>query len=172
MDIIKKIALDFCKGMYDYNVEDGLWPKVFEYLLKHEDKLAFDRGAIHTLWTVNGGHLRRKIKNDDLILDVLLKCLPKYKGEGMVLYRGECAFLFKDNKIGFCWTQKKEVAEMFARGLNAIESGGVLLKAFAPQKAIITSPNEHSEKQMKEFEYSCNPRMLENIKVIRVYEKL
>ena len=148
-----------------------MWPKVFDYLSKNASNLTFDREAIHRLWTVNGGHLRRKIKNDDLILDVLLTYLPKYEGEGLIVYRGECRFLFKENKIGFCWTPEKEVASMFASGLNSIESGGVLLKAFASEKAIISSPNEHSAKQMEEHEYTCNPRLLEGIEVIRTYEK-
>ncbi len=171
MDIVEKLSLDFCKGIYDYKVEDELWPKVFDYLRKNENYLRNDREAVHTLWTVNGGHLRRKIKNDDLVLDVLLRFLPKYNGEGLIVYRGECKFLFEDNKIGFCWTPKEEVARVFAGGLNSIESGGVLLKAFAPQNAIISSPNEHSAKQMGEHEYTCNPRLLENIEVIRIYEK-
>jgi len=171
MSIVEKLALDFCKGMYDYSVEDEFWPKVFEHLRKNANGLSYDREAIHTLWTVNGGHLRRKIKNDDLVLDVLLKFLPRYEGEGLIVYRGECRFLFEDNKIGFCWTPTEEVARIFASGLNSIESGGVLLKAFAPQKAIISSPNEHSAKQMEEHEYTCNPRLLENVEVIRTYEK-
>lgn len=171
MDIVENLALDFCMGGYDFKVEDELWPRVFDYLSKNVNALIFDREAVHSLWTVNGGHLRRKIKNDDLILDVLLKYLPKYEGEGLVVYRGECRFLFEENKIGFCWTPDIDVATMFARGLNAIESGGVLLKAFAAENAIISSPNEHSTKQMQEHEYTCNPRLLENIEVIEAYEK-
>ncbi len=171
MDRIENLALEFCKGIYDHKVEDKFWPKVFYYLSKNASVLSFDRGAVHTLWTVNGGHLRRKVKNDDLILDVLLNFLPKYEGEGLILYRGECRFLFEDNKIGFCWTPEEEVARMFASGLNSIESGGVLLKVFAPQQAIISSPNEHSAKQMQEYEYTCNPQLLENIEVIGTYEK-
>lgn len=171
MDIVEKLALDFCKGIYDYKVDDELWPKVFEHLRKNSNSLSYDREAIHTLWTVNGGHLRRKIKNDDLVLDVLFKFLPKYEGEGLIVYRGECRFLFEDKKIGFCWTPKEEVARVFASGLNSIESGGILLKAFAPQNAIISSPNEHSSMQMEEYEYTCNPRLLENIEVIGTYEK-
>jgi len=171
MDRVEKIALDFCKGIYDYRVEDELWLMVFERLRKNANSLSYDREAIHTLWTVNGGHLRRKIKNDDLVLDVLLKYLPKYEGEGLIVYRGECRFLFEDKKIGFCWTPKEKVAMVFASGLNSIESGGILLKAFAPKNAIISSPNEHSSKQMEEYEYTCNPRLLENIEVIGTYEK-
>ncbi len=40
---------------------------------------------------------------------------------------------------------------MFASGLNSLESGGVLLKSFAPKSAILSSPNEHSSKQMGEM---------------------
>lgn len=170
MNIIESLAMDFCKGTYDFKVEDELWPKVFDYLSKNAHNLIFDRESIHSLWTVNGGHLRRKIMNDDLVLDVLLKYLPKYVGEGLYVYRGECRFLFNEDKIGFCWTPDIEVATMFASGLNAIESGGVLLKAFASENAIISSPNEHSAKQMQEHEYTCNPRLLENLEVIDSYE--
>lgn len=60
---------------------------------------------------------------------------------------------------------------MFASGLNAIESGGVLLKAFAPCDAIISAPNSHSSNQMGENEYTCNPNLLEDITVIDTYEK-
>jgi len=171
MNIVENLALDFCKGIYDFNVEDKLWPRVFEYLSKNASDLIFDREAVHNLWTVNGGHLRRKVNSDDLMLDVLIKYLPKYEDEGLIVYRGECRFLYEESKIGFCWTPEKEVAIMFASGLNAIESGGVLLKAFAPHNAIITSPNEHSTKQMREHEYTCNPRLLESIEVIGTYEK-
>ncbi len=82
MDRFEKLALEFCKGKYDYNIEDTFWPKVFDYLRKNASVLSFDREAIHVLWTVNGGHLRRKIKDDNLVLDVLLKfrLLRKIRG--------------------------------------------------------------------------------------------
>jgi hypothetical protein len=60
---------------------------------------------------------------------------------------------------------------MFAGGLNALESGGVLLKAFAPTEAILASPNEHSSRQMDEHEYTCDPKLLEGIEVIGTYSK-
>ena len=88
-----------------------------------------------------------------------------------MLYRGECKFLYDDNKIGFCWTPDINVARVFASGLNAIESGGVLLKAYAPNGAIISAPNDHSINQMQEFEYTCNPELLENIEIIEVFKK-
>jgi len=171
VNTIEKTSLDFCNGIYDCNTPNDLWPNVLTYLSQHSNKLIFNREAIHTLWTVNGGHLRRKVKNDNLILDILLKYLPKYEGDSLTLYRGECKFLFDDNKIGFCWTPIESVAIQFARGLNSIESGGVLLKAYAPHTAVISSPNKHSSQQMGEHEYTCNPKLLENITVIKTYPR-
>lgn len=60
---------------------------------------------------------------------------------------------------------------MFASGLNAIESGGVLLKAYAPMAAILSAPNKHSSDQMEEFEYTCDPNLLENIKTVQFFKK-
>ncbi|MCU7830313.1 MAG: hypothetical protein KZQ85_14720 [Candidatus Thiodiazotropha sp. (ex Myrtea sp. 'scaly one' KF741663)] len=171
MGRIESLALDFCNGVYDHTVKDEVWPKVFRYLLENSSALSFSRDRIHTLWTVNGGHLRRKVSDDDLTVSVLTTFLPKYEGEGLTLYRGECKFLFDDNKIGFCWTPVEEVARMFASGLNSNESGGVLLKAYAPSRAIISSPNDHSVNQMEEHEYTCNPNLLEDLEVIKVFDK-
>ncbi len=161
---------DFCLGIYNHNLDVEIWNPVFKYIASHYDTLKFNKEKIHSLWTVNGGHLRRKIADDDLVLSVLIRCLPGYDGESMTLFRGECNFLYEDNKIGFCWTPKIEIARMFARGLNSIESGGVLLKAYAPAKAILTAPNEHSAVTLDEHEYTCNPNLLENITVIEKYD--
>lgn len=171
MDNIKSLVIEFCEGRYDYNVPDNNWCSVFEYIAENHTKLNFYKNKVHTLWTVNGGNLRRKIKDDLLVLKVLSVSMPNYAGEGLILYRGECHFLFEAGKIGFCWTPNIEVATIFASGLNSLESGGVLLKAYAPPAAIISSPNAHSSQQMQEFEYTCNPYLLENIEVINIFEK-
>lgn len=171
MDNIAFLVEEFCAGRYDHAVPDHAWCQVFEYIAEHHLELSFCKDEVHTLWTVNGGHLRRKIKNDQLIAQVLSVSMPGFSGNGLVLYRGECRFLFDAGKIGFCWTPEIEVATMFARGLNAVESGGVLLKSYAPPLAIFASPNAHSSKQMREFEYTCNPKLLENIEVIGSYRK-
>ncbi|WNB74441.1 hypothetical protein [Methylomonas koyamae] len=169
---MKYLVEEFCQGRYDYKVPDQLWSPVFEYIVENHTKLKFCKNEIHTLWTVNGGHLRRKVKNDLLIAKVLSVSMPGYAGEGLVLYRGECRFLFEARKIGFCWTPKIEVATIFASGLNSVESGGVLLQAYAPPAAIFSGPNAHSSQQMQEFEYTCNPNLLENIQVINTFDKL
>ena len=166
---VETIARELCRGRYDYDTPDHYWPPVFEYLAEQIEALKPDKKAFHLVWTESGGHLRRKIKNDALLLQVLQKSLPGYSGEGMTVYRGECRFLYDDGLIGFCWTPKKEVAAMFAGGLNAIESGGVLLKAYAPPAAILAPPNDHSKFQMQEFEYTCNPQILSQMSVIETF---
>lgn len=165
------LARKFCQGEYDYKTDGRTWQAAFEYLRSNPHNIYFDKTKIHTLWTVNGGHLRRNIEDDGLVLAVLILALPGYEGNGLTLYRGECRFLYDKNKIGFCWSPDVDVASMFASGLNAQESGGVLLKAYAPASAILAEPNDHSVKQMREFEYTCNPRLLQDIEVVECFEK-
>lgn len=169
MKSIEAITQAFCLGHYDDSLPDEVWPRAFRFIVANIDNLGLDAERVHTMWTVNGGHLRRKIKDDDLIRQALRFILPGYDGEGMVLYRGECRFLYDAGQIGFCWTPDQDVAAMFARGLNAIESGGVLLRAFAPAEAIFSSPNDHSSKQMGEFEFTCDPLLLHEVELIASY---
>ena len=165
------LANRFVAGINTYDVDAKIWISAFHYIDQHSEELIFNHQGIHLIWTVSGGHIRNKVRNDELILRILRLGLPKYKGHGFTLYRGECKFLYEDKKLGFCWTPVREVAEMFARGLNAIESGGVLLQAYAPPGAILAEPNDHSASQMKEFEYTCDPGKLENIKVIQSFPR-
>jgi len=165
------LADKFCQGEYINDVDGETWRAAFEHVDQHSNALPFQKTAIHTLWTVNGGHLRRKIKDDALILRILKKTMPGYLGAGLILYRGECQFLYDQNKIGFCWSPKIEVATLFARGLNALESGGVLLRAYAPADAILTAPNDHSAQKMEEFEYTCDPYKLQNVEVLQCFPK-
>ncbi len=171
MENIDLLISDFCQGKYDCSVPDKVWKPVFEKVANTYINLEFAKDKIHTLWTVNGGHLRRKIKDDKLVARVLSVALPGYNGDGLTLYRGECRFLYESGQIGFCWTPVVKVATRFASGLNSIESGGVLLKAYAPSSAIFAAPNEHSTKQMQEDEYTCNPSLLKNVKLVNSYEK-
>lgn len=171
MEHIKKIAIQFCNGIYSHRTEASVWPLVMSYIHRNFNSIEVDRKRVHVLWTVNGGHIRKKVSNDALLLSVLLETLPVYKGAGKTLYRGECQDLYRQNKIGFCWTPNKDIARRFASGLNAIESGGVLLQAYASESAIISEPNNHSKIQMQEFEYTCNPNIIQRLKVIEEFEK-
>ncbi len=121
MQSITSLMKDFFKGLYDYEVLDHNWPLVFKKILEYQEILNFEKRNIHTLWTVNGGNIRRKIKNDKLVAQVLSLTLPGYIGEGLTLYRGECSFLYDSGQIGFCWTPEIDVAIKFASGLNAYE---------------------------------------------------
>jgi hypothetical protein len=165
------LASKFCQGKYENDIDGEIWRDAFKYMIRNLKQMSIKKSEIHSLWTVNGGHIRRKIKDDDLVLAVLMRSLPRYSGDGLTLYRGECQFLYKDVKIGFCWTPDMEVATIFASGLNALESGGILLKAYASPSAILAGPNAHSMNRMREFEYTCNPRLLHNIAVVRCFEK-
>lgn len=163
---------DFCQGAYDSEINGGRWKEILNYYLSNSNELEFNREKIHLLWTVNGGNLRCKVREDGLIADVLGRALPRYVGESMTLYRGECRFLYEANSIGFCWTPEKAVAETFARGRNAVESGGVVLRTIADSSAILCSPNHHSSIQMQEHEYTCDPRLLCHIDVLEFTERL
>lgn len=108
------LATLFFAGKYICDLNGELWTAAFEHIAQHADSTTFDKSVTHTFWTMNGGHLRNKIRNDALILRVLRKTMPSYDGNGMILYRGECNFLYEQQKIGFCWSPKIEVAKCFA----------------------------------------------------------
>ena len=167
------LAQKFVNGENVYDVEASIWIAAFQYIDKHLDVLPFNRSSIHLIWTESGGHLRNKIRDDQLILRVLRASLPRYQGPGLTLYRGECKFLYEQGKVGFCWTPAIEVAKKFASGLNSLEpGGGALLKAFAPSEAILAGPNDHSTSQMQEFEHTCDPTALKDIELVQTFPKL
>lgn len=160
------LAKKFSTGENVYNVDVETWLEAFRIIDTNAATWVFAKGRVHSIWIESGGHLRRKIRDDQLILRVLKRALPGYEGPGLALYRGECRFLFEAGQLGFCWTPDLSVAEMFARGLNALESGGVLLKAYAPAKAILAGPNSHSE-HLQEHEYTCDPTQIQSVEVLR-----
>ena len=165
------LAEKFCFGENIYDVDAAIWRQAFQ-LIDENTHFVFSKNRIHSLWIESGGHLRRKIRDDALILRVLKRALPGYVGPVLKLYRGECRFLFNSNQIGFCWTPDLSVAERFARGLNALESGGVLLQATVPPEAVLAPPNEHSANYLGEHEYTCDPTLLQELEVLREYAKL
>lgn len=166
------LAKKFCAGENVYDVDAGTWRSAFQYIDLNIESAEFNRSGVHLLWTESGGHLRNKIRDDSLILRVLRKALPSYQGPGLHLYRGECQFLYRQGKIGFCWSPKVEIAKLFASGLNALESGGIVLRAFAPPESVLAGPNDHSATQMEEFEYTCDPTLLVRIEAIQSFPKL
>ena len=165
------LAQKFCNGENVYDVDAKTWRSAFQYIDHNIEHTAFNQSRVHLLWTESGGQLRNKIRDDSLILRILKKALPGYQGPGLYLYRGECQFLYELGQLGFCWSPRLEVAELLARGLNALESGGILLKAFAPPEAVLAGPNDHSATQMEEFEYTCDPTLLVGVEAVRTFPK-
>ena len=151
----QSLAKQFCNGQFVHITDARLWQQTFEYVLQIADATAFQRQKILQLWLQYGGDLRARTKNDALILAVLHKTLPRYQGDGLTLYRGESWWLFEQQQIGFCWTPDEQLARKYAQRINAIESGGILLKAFAPTEAILAG-NAQPDKNS----WICDPSRL------------
>ena len=65
-------------------------------------------------------------------------------GPALHLFRGENLNRWREGQVGFCWTSKRDVAAMFARGLNAFQ-GGVLLACHVQPEWIISGIHSHSD---------------------------
>lgn len=159
----QSLAKQFCLGAYVNAVDAQLWRATFEYLTRITDDTVFQKTQIASLWAQYGGDLRAKVKDDDLVLKLLKKALPNDVAQGATLYRGESWFLFDQHQIGFCWTPDEALATRYAKGLNAVESGGVLLKCHAPAQAILAITGDV---------YLCDPRQLLRLTTLALFPKL
>ncbi|HSI28743.1 MAG: hypothetical protein ACAH05_06015 [Methylophilus sp.] len=164
----QSLARQFCNGTYVNATDASLWLETFAYLASVNDDSIFQKEKIQSLWLLYGGDLRARIKDDQLILQVLRKALPGYSGQGVTVYRGESWFLFDQDKIGFCWTCEEDIATTYAKGLNAVESGGVLLKCYAPAEAILAAPEPGTSPQV----YICDPGKLLRLTTQGLFPKL
>lgn len=111
-----------------------------------------------TYW-IEGGHRIREQVGDDAALTAFLRlCLPPFvrrAGAPLELYRGENIDRLRAGRLGFAWTPSRDTAEMFASGLNAAGTGGVLLRASLADE-IIAGPCEHST-YLDEEQYTVDP---------------
>jgi len=103
------------------------WEDECEALLKEKSFSSEFIEAFHTHWVESAHHIRPQVRDDARLIELLRHIFPRYEGRGVLLYRGENIDRFRTNSVGFCWTQDIEMARMFARGLNAVNAGGVLL---------------------------------------------
>lgn len=55
---------------------------------------------------------------------------------------------------------------MFASGLNAVGSGGVILRTTAPSYAVIAGPSEHSASWLGEREFTVDRRRLGEVEQV------
>ena len=104
-----------------------------------------------------------------LLSRALRSILRGFHGESLVLFRGEQSARYDAGRMGFNWTPKREVAEMFASGLcTRYQRGGVLLQAYVPSTAIIASPGPHSL-YLDEHEYIVEPELLRDVIELKRY---
>jgi hypothetical protein len=116
----------------------------------------------HTQWHVGHHHIRALVDDDDLLMDMLWKWLPRYNGSELLLYRGENLDRFELGRVGTAWSDKESVAKMFASGLNAEGRGGVILETTGTANSIIAGPSAHSI-YLREYEYTLDRRRLSTI---------
>jgi hypothetical protein len=145
------------------------WRDACERTFNSTNDLAADAQGLF----VEFGHRIRDRINDDLIMTKLLqRMLPPFTGSGMQLFRGENADRYHEGQIGFCWTPKREIAEMFGSGLNAMAgAGGLLLSSLVRSSAIIAGPNAHSM-WLGEEEYWVCPSRLEEVTILAKYPNM
>lgn len=147
----------------------GLWRDAF--LAVDFSPSAVIAEQFHNHWHVRGHRVREQIADDVVMLDALHLLLPTYQGPSMTLFRGENADRFDAGQIGPAWTSKTKVAEMFGRGLQAIGSGGVLLRVYASEAAIISGPSRHSL-YLGEAEFTLDTRRLPGVTELTRYRPI
>ena len=141
----------------------GIWRSSLMAMIKIGKPHPEISTEFHSLWTVMGHRIREQVLDDDLLRDALRILLPVYAGPGLELYRGESVDRWRTQAYGFAWTDKIDIARMFAGGLNAgYGQGGVLLSTDAPTEAIMAGPNKHSI-SLGENEYVVDWRQLREI---------
>ena len=78
----------------------------------------------------------RILADDVVLLDALRRVLPVYSGTSVHLYRGETWADFSRQNHGMSWSRDIDIARMFARGRNALETeGGVPIESVVPPDA-------------------------------------
>lgn len=151
--------------------EQGDWRSYATSLLS-EVKLTPDEVVqFHTYWIEAGHHVREQIGNDRTLVRLLRHLLPAYEGKAIELFRGENRSRWENRAIGLAWTPNVKVAKMFGRGLNAINSGGVLLKAQFNLETIISGPNSHSQ-YLGESQFTIDPFLLSTAEAIEFFPQV
>lgn len=147
------------------------WRNLFKSLIACPPKDHAIADSFHTKWHVSHHYIRQLVDDDALLMDMLWVWLPPYKGDSVVLYRGENIDRLEDGMIGTAWSDSKKTASMFASGLNAVGKGGVILRTFAPAASIIAAPSKHSI-YLGENEFTVDNRKLGEIVRIRKFSSI
>lgn len=115
--------------------------------------------AFQSHWLTSGHTIREQIISDCETAKLLRHMMPRYEGCDKVLYRGESKWNWDNGQIGFCWTDKIEVAEMFAAGIHNSEHGAVVIRGNFPPSAIISGPEPNQSHTIRdeEREFTLDP---------------
>lgn len=127
-----------------------------------------DLEAFDTYWIEAGHRIREQVADDALLLKMLRLQLPAYAGPRVILYRGENLARLRSGALGFSWSQDREVASMFGRGLNGVHGGGVLLRGTFEASAVVSGPNAHSG-YLGEDQFTVDPYAATVIEQIEVF---
>jgi hypothetical protein len=151
--------------------DEGSWATESRRLLASDSIDDRTRDYFHEQWIVAGHHIRAQIGDDSSLRALLEHILPKYDGPGLHLFRGENLRRWREGVVGFCWTTKRDVAAMFARGLNAFHGGGILLACKVHPTWIISGIHRHSD-YLDEDQYTVDPAKISGIEAIAEYPPL
>lgn len=148
----------------EYIHENRLWNFFLENYECDKPITEEFKAEFHLFWIQCGEFIRKQIKDDKLLVDMLWEMLPRYKGKELVLYRGENIQRFKNNCIGLCWTEDLKVAKKFSTR-NACDHGGIILSATFSEKSIIAGIHPHSI-YLDENEYTVDPFRLIDLQIL------
>ena len=148
--------------------EEGGWGAYAAFLLSEPQLPPAVIAQFGTYWIEAGHHLREQIADDHLLVLLLRRLLPPYEGGSIELFRGENRNRWEKQIIGLAWTENIDTARMFGRGLNAVDAGGVLLRARFEPEVIISGPNSHSN-YLGEKQFTVDPFIQPGISVVEFY---
>jgi hypothetical protein len=144
------------------------WRGVVESFLAGSAHLPSSPEDFGTYWIEGGHRIREQVADDRLLVKFLRAVLPPYAGGSITLFRGENQDRFSAGLVGFSWTPDSKVASMFAKGLNAVGSGGVLISTTLDSPAIISGPNAHSV-YLGEQQFTVDPFAATGIRSVAVF---
>jgi hypothetical protein len=148
--------------------EQGQWAAFAASLLSGPNLPSEAIELFGTYWIEAGHHIREQIGDDHLLVCLLRHLLPAFAGESIELFRGENRDRWQSGTVGLAWSKSAETARMFASGLNAVVSGGVLLKCSFEPEAIISGPNAHSI-SLGENQFTVDPYAITTISALELF---